>query len=77
MAELTRDQVSQAVNDGAELVIHDDGLQVGERETDLINLVVNAAMTLLDKPGTTLDQVMDSNYEGGAARVRSWWGSWS
>ncbi|MCE7011717.1 hypothetical protein LWC34_54230 [Kibdelosporangium philippinense] len=43
MSELfTREQVSRAVNDGADLV--SDTLSIGELETDLINLVVNAAL---------------------------------
>jgi hypothetical protein len=70
----SREQVEQAVNAGADLVR--DDLPAGERDTDLINLVVNAALTLLDNPGLSLDQVMDGSYDGGAAEVRSWW-DWS
>jgi hypothetical protein len=74
-AGYSREQVERAVNAGADLVR--DGTPAGERETDLINLVVNAALTLLDQPGLTLDEVMDASYDGGAAEVRSWWGGWS
>ncbi|MDP9611562.1 hypothetical protein [Streptomyces demainii] len=79
----TRDQVADAVNAGAGLVL-DGGLNLGERDEDVINLIVNAALAVLDMPGATgedpkitLDEVMDQNYDGGAAEVRSWWSNWS
>ncbi|MFK4187261.1 hypothetical protein ACI2L4_25105 [Streptomyces sparsogenes] len=78
----TRDQVADAVNAGAGLVL--DGLNLGERDEDVINLVVNAALAVLDTPGATgedpkitLDDVMNQNYDGGAKEVRSWWCNWS
>ena len=77
MSTYTRDQVQQAANDAAELIICDGRLGVGDRETNLINLVVNTAVTLLEKPGTSLDEVMDTCYDGGSAQVRSWCGGWS
>ncbi|WKK22999.1 hypothetical protein QZH56_30315 [Streptomyces olivoreticuli] len=72
MSTYTREQISHAINGGADLVT--DGLGNGEHDTDLISLVVNAALSLLDDPGLSLDDVMERNYEGGAEEVRSWWG---
>jgi hypothetical protein len=72
-ALFTRDQVSTAMNAGADLVRDDPGLQLGDLEIDVINLVINAAMTQLDNPTVSLDEVMNENYDGGATEVRSWW----
>lgn len=68
----TPDEVRTAVSAGATLVMN--GLTLSDEEHDLISLVVNAALTVLDQPDITLDGVMDANYEGGSAKVRSWWG---
>ena len=46
-------------------------------EADAVNLLVNVFGAMLDNPDTTVDEVMDANYEGwrsGAEMVRSWWG---
>jgi hypothetical protein len=69
----TREQVSDAVNAGADLVV--DGLGVGEAESDLVNLVVNAIVAVLESPGISLDDVIRQNYETDPAEVRGWW-SW-
>lgn len=71
----TRNQVSEAVNAGADLVTSDIG--DGERDTDLVNLVVNAIMTVLDSPDVSLDDVIESNYSVSPEEVRSWWSGWS
>lgn len=71
----TRAQVAQAVNAGADLVR--DSLPTGDRDADLINLVVNAALTLLDAPGLSLDDVIRACYETEPAEVRGWWDGWS
>ena len=71
----TRAQVEQAANAGADLVR--DGLDIGDRDTDLINLVVNAALTMLDEPGISdLDDVIRRCYETEPAEVRGWWNGW-
>ncbi|KAA9159442.1 hypothetical protein FPZ12_020280 [Amycolatopsis acidicola] len=71
---ITRDQVSCAINDGADLVINE--LTTSDRDHDLINLVVNAALTRLDSPAADLDQVITACYDSDPADVRSWWGDW-
>ncbi|MFE0024111.1 hypothetical protein [Amycolatopsis sp. NPDC059021] len=71
----TREQVSRAVNDGADLVT--DDLPTSERDDDLINLVVNAALTRLDTPGADLDQVIIECYDTEPSEVRAWWSDWS
>lgn len=69
MSELfTREQVSRAVNDGADLV--SDTLSLGELETDLINVVVNAALAKLDNPNVDFDTVVEENFDGDP---RGWW----
>ncbi|MFE5567037.1 hypothetical protein ACFQ68_18775 [Amycolatopsis japonica] len=75
MPPFTRDQVSRAVNDGADLVI--DEVTTSDRDDDLINLVVNAALTRLDNPNADLDQVITECYDTAPSEVRSWWSDWS
>ena len=86
----TREQVEKAVNDAANLLQAD---RIGETEmaTDLINIVANAALSLLDQPNMSLDDVLNANwgesfgrpedraddYTDAAAWVRSWWSDWS
>lgn len=64
----TRDQVSRAVNDGADLV--SDALSLGESETDLINLIVNAALSKLDNPDVDFDTMIEENFD---SDPRTWW----
>lgn len=66
----TRDQVSAAVNAGAEMVL--DVVDNDERDTDLVNLVVNATLTLLIEPSADLDDVIAENYEATPDKVRGW-----
>lgn len=47
-------------------MLDDDGIDVTDEGTDLVNLIANAGLSLIGSPGMTLDQVMDTNYEGGA-----------
>jgi hypothetical protein len=59
----TRDQVSAAVNAGVELVMNDKDIYFDGKTTDLLNLVANAALSVLDQPGMSLDDVILSNYQ--------------
>jgi hypothetical protein len=60
----TREQVETAWNAGADLVLQDDDLQLGGRDTDLVNLVCNAIGTCLDHPETdSLETVILANYD--------------
>jgi hypothetical protein len=69
-----RAEVAIAVNAGVDLIL--DGFDCGERDSDLIGLVVNAAMTLLDNPSATLGDVLAGSYDS-PEEVRSWWGGWA
>ncbi|MGW2864316.1 hypothetical protein [Streptomyces sp. NPDC001205] len=70
----TREDISKAVNNGADLV----GDELGsERDTDLLNMVVNAVLTLLENPHYTLDEVITECYDEDPEEVRSWWTGWS
>lgn len=68
--EYTREQVSTAVNAAADLVR--DSLDLSDRDGDLVNLIVNAALTLLDEPGLSLDDAIRLCYETDPAEVRDW-----
>ena len=69
----TYEQVSTAVNAGADLVT--DGLAgLGDMERDLVNLVVNAALTVLEQPRVrTFDGVVRRCYSDSPREVRRWW----
>ena len=64
----TREQVSKAINRGADLVHQ----EFGDDYADLINLVANAIGEALDNPGTTLDEAIENNYSTDPAIVRGW-----
>lgn len=67
----TRDRVSDAVNAGADIIR--DALNLNDRDGDLLNLVVNAALTRLDQPDADFDDVVDANYTETPDQVRGWW----
>jgi hypothetical protein len=77
--EFIQGVASRAINTGADLVI--DGLDLGERDSDLVNIVANAIGHALRNPDVTeLDDVLNANwqceddqYETAAQWVRSWW----
>lgn len=76
---LTRDEIMRVVNEAANLIIEEMGWgNDATREADAVNLLVNVFGAMLDNPATTVDDVMDANYQGdgesGAEMVRSWWG---
>jgi hypothetical protein len=67
----TCDQISEAVNAGADLVLSE--FDLGDRDMDLLNLVVNAAMTVLDKPDADMDYVAAECYSEPLDEIKSWW----
>ncbi|MBD0739824.1 hypothetical protein [Streptomyces sp. CBMA29] len=73
--QFTRDQVSEAVNGGADLVI--GALSLGEQDSDAVNLVANAIMTRLENPDADFSTVIADNYASTEEEVRSWWSDWS
>jgi hypothetical protein len=63
----TRDQVSEILNRAADEIRDDDGIFEYEtsetiRAQSLMDLLVNAAMCLLDNPDMSLDEVMSACY---------------
>ncbi|MFE0775707.1 hypothetical protein [Streptomyces sp. NPDC058861] len=64
----TYKQVRKAMNHGADMVMEEVG---GDRDTDLVNLVVNAALALLDDPSMDIDAVIEASYED-PDEVRTW-----
>ena len=60
----TREQVQELVNAGVSLVTGDSGIFISDRDTDLINVVVNAGLSMLDdNPPTTLNEVIERNWQ--------------
>ncbi|GGW94780.1 hypothetical protein [Streptomyces noursei] len=68
--QYTREQVSQAVNNGVDKAAE----RIGRRRfpDDLDNLVVNAALTLLDAPEADFHAVVVECYSDSPRVVRSW-----
>ncbi|MEU5431122.1 hypothetical protein AB0H73_36715 [Streptomyces olivoreticuli] len=67
--QYTREQVSQAVNSGIDLAAENTGRAYAD---DLDNLVVNAALTLLDDPDADFYKVTTECYSESPRVVRSW-----
>ena len=60
----TRDEVNKAVNNGVQLVLDDSKLYLSDRDTDLANVIVNVALSMLDTPPpATLDEAIERNYQ--------------
>ncbi|MDI3409283.1 hypothetical protein [Streptomyces cavernicola] len=67
--QYTREQISQAVNNGVDLPAAQERRTVAD---DLDNLIVNAALTLLDDPDADFYKVVTKNYGESPRVVRSW-----
>jgi hypothetical protein len=67
----SRDHVFEGVNAGASLFR--DALNLGDRDDDLLILVVNTALTRLDQPDEDFDDVVNANYTDTPSEVREWW----
>ncbi|MFE7463082.1 hypothetical protein ACFU6R_03120 [Streptomyces sp. NPDC057499] len=64
--------VAHVANQGADLVV--GGPDLGDRDGDLINLVVNAIVTAAQDPQVAdLDAAIEAQYETSPEEVRSWW----
>lgn len=54
-----------------------DALDLGERDRDLIGIVVNAIRVRLGEPGADLDTVLKQSYPTFTpGEIRSWWSNW-
>ena len=69
----TRDEVSEAVNNAVNLVA--GNIEVSDSDQDMLNLIVNAAMTLLDFPGASMHEVITANYAEDPENVLGWCGA--
>lgn len=67
--------IQEHANAGADLVI--DALDLGDRDTDLINLVVNAACHVSEQPEASFDAMVRAKYDTDPNEVRDWWDEWS
>lgn len=70
---LTLDRVERLVNEGADIVLAE--LDLGDRDRDLLGLVVCSTIHLLreGKPSAELDDVIKKHYTSTPAEVRDWW----
>ncbi|MFH9959627.1 hypothetical protein ACH4OX_36210 [Streptomyces roseolus] len=48
-------------------------LNFGEAESDILNLGVNASLTILENPDTTFEEVVEECYGISTKEIRSWW----
>ncbi|MFD9593070.1 hypothetical protein ACFWA9_09970 [Kitasatospora sp. NPDC059973] len=71
---LTREEFMTLVNGAADLIL--DALDLGERDSDLINLVVNATGAMIDNPDVTFDEMVIEQYSETPDELRGWW-DWS
>jgi hypothetical protein len=53
------------------------GLDLGERDVDLIGLLQNAVLTALEDSATSLDDVIRTHYSETPDQIREWWSGWS
>lgn len=54
-----------------------DALDLGERDRDLIGIVVNAIRVRLGEPDADLDTVLEQSYPTFTPEeIRSWWTNW-
>ncbi|MFJ8041228.1 hypothetical protein ACIRBX_12050 [Kitasatospora sp. NPDC096147] len=67
---ITRDSISDVLNLAADTIQNE--LDLGDRDGDLMNLLVNAAMTLLDDPFAGLEDVANRCYGEELKTVRGW-----
>ncbi|MBT2383846.1 hypothetical protein [Streptomyces sp. ISL-11] len=74
MSDYTIEQVREAINRGADLVL--ENLSLGEPEEDAINLVVNAAISSLEDPTVDIERVAQEQYQVPFSEIATWW-SWS
>lgn len=70
-----RSDVSAAVNAAADLI--ENELDLGERDHDLLDLVVKAVRACLDDRGVSFDQMVEDNYDHEPDTVRGWWSAWA
>ncbi|MFC9974278.1 hypothetical protein ACFVH6_25580 [Spirillospora sp. NPDC127200] len=67
MAEM----VSRFVNDGADMILGE--LDLGDRDNDLINLVVNATCFLAENGEGHFSDMVRANYDIEPDEIRGWW----
>ncbi|MEU3690520.1 hypothetical protein [Streptomyces narbonensis] len=70
---LTLERVERLVNEGADIVLTE--LDLGDRDRDLLGLVVCASIHLLreGRDSAHLDEVIRAQYEASPDEVRDWW----
>ncbi|MFF6794230.1 hypothetical protein ACFY9C_34770 [Streptomyces filamentosus] len=67
----TREDVHTALNAAADMI--NDELNIGESESDIVNLSVNASVTLMENPHATFEEVASENYSVSVEEILSWW----
>lgn len=69
-----RAALSTALNSSADMLERE--LLLGERDQDLINLMVNATLARLDDPAVPFEDMVSENFSL-PREVRGWWSSWT
>ncbi|MFC4859286.1 hypothetical protein [Actinophytocola glycyrrhizae] len=70
-----RTALATALNSGADMLERE--LELGDRDQDLINLMVNATLARLDDPTVSFDDMIGDNFDTLPHEVRGWWSSWT
>lgn len=65
------ERVTCAVNTGADAITA--ALDLSDRDTDVVNLIVNAIITCIDHPDANFDDIVTTNYSETPDQVRAWW----
>ncbi|MGW8769007.1 hypothetical protein ACWGN5_41815 [Streptomyces sp. NPDC055815] len=68
----TGNEIRRAVNDAADLI--NEKLNLDEPESDIVNLCVNASITLMENPKASFEQVVTQNYGITVEEIMGWWG---
>lgn len=63
------------IDRGADLVI--DELRLGERDTDLTDIVRAAIRTSMTRPDASLNDAISEHMSDSPEQVRSWWFGWT
>ena len=54
-----------------------DALQLGERDSDLVRLIVHGTVLLQENPYATFADVVRAAHDTTEAELRRWWTNWS
>lgn len=59
----SREQVIEAVNEAISLIEDDSRIYLDPAKSTLLDLAANGAITLLEQPGRTLNEIIQANWQ--------------